>query len=184
VRFLFLDLELNQPSGKIIQVGACVADLASGQIRAEMRVFVNPGERLSPAVERLTGIAQAQVNKGECVADAYERLKGFHSAHGCEASPLTWGEDDSGVLRRELEAGRGAVDGWPFWFRSTDVRAIYVGYAISRGLAIDGGLSEAMKRLGLSFLGRRHDALADAKNTFLIAHRMLAPGAGPPGRRG
>ena len=41
-----LDLELNQPSGKIVQIGAVIGDTQTGEIVDRIRIYVNPANQL------------------------------------------------------------------------------------------------------------------------------------------
>ena len=55
-----LDLELNQPSGKIIQIGAVVGDTETGEITQRLRIYVNPGEPIAPFITELCAIANSK----------------------------------------------------------------------------------------------------------------------------
>jgi len=48
-----LDLEMNQPSGKIIQIGAVVGDTATGEVSHRLRIYVNPGESVAQMITDL-----------------------------------------------------------------------------------------------------------------------------------
>lgn len=41
-----VDLELNQPSGKIIQIGACKGNIETGEVISSFSCFVDPQEPL------------------------------------------------------------------------------------------------------------------------------------------
>ena len=56
-----LDLELNQPSGKIIQIGAVVGDTDNGDILDRYRAYVDPGEPLQQFIIDLTGITEDDI---------------------------------------------------------------------------------------------------------------------------
>lgn len=178
MRFLFLDLELNQPSRKIIQVGACVADFNSGLIVDELKLYINPKEKLNDNIVHLTGITQALVDRGVTLEIAYEKLKVLYKEHNCYSSPFTWGGDnieggdDIQILKAAM-LKKADVPDWPFGSRSNDVKTLFLGHAIANRMSSQGGLSKAMNRVGLKFIGKKHDALDDAKNTFLIAHYLL-----------
>lgn len=51
-----LDLEFNQPSGRIIQIGAVLGRISTGQLISHFETKVNPGEPLSDTIAALTGI--------------------------------------------------------------------------------------------------------------------------------
>jgi inhibitor of KinA sporulation pathway (predicted exonuclease) len=171
--FLSLDLEFNQPSRKIIQVGVCVGDFERGLIVSEERIYVNPNEIVSPYITTLTGIKQEQVNKGLTLAEAFEKVVRLHSKYNCFVNPLTWGGDDTQELKTQLEQAGLPQPNWPFGFRSIDVKTLYFGYALARKITLQSGLENSMRRVGLTFYGRKHDALDDAKNTFILARHLV-----------
>jgi inhibitor of KinA sporulation pathway (predicted exonuclease) len=168
-----LDLELNQPSGKICQIGAVVGDTITGEISQRLKIYVNPGEPIAPFITELCGITQNQIDtQGVPLAEAYLLLKDFHRRYSEFMNPVTWGGGDSETVRVQL--GFGDTDDWCFGRRWIDAKTLVVSQMIAKENAVySGGLSSAMKRFGLKFQGRKHDALDDAENTFRIYHQML-----------
>jgi DNA polymerase III alpha subunit (gram-positive type) len=57
-----MDLELNQPSRRIIQIGAVIGNIRTGEIVSRFDSKVSPNEELSPAIVRLTKIEQEEVD--------------------------------------------------------------------------------------------------------------------------
>ena len=49
-----LDLELNQPSRRIVQIGAVLGNVRTGSVVSQFDVKVDPGEPLSDAVRSCT----------------------------------------------------------------------------------------------------------------------------------
>lgn len=173
MKLICLDLELNQPSGKIIQIGAVIGDTDSGEISQRLRVYVDPGEPIAPFITDLTGITQQQIDtQGVSLKEGYNLLRAFHLQHAEFMNPVTWGGGDSQTVYDQLfETDRGD---WPFGRRWIDAKTLAVSQMIAReNKVLSGGLSSAMKRFGLKFSGRKHDALDDAENTFKIYHHML-----------
>ena len=62
-KFLALDLEMNQPSGKIIQVGIAIG---SANDRRDQYItkkwYINPNEPLDQFIIDLTGITQSDIS--------------------------------------------------------------------------------------------------------------------------
>jgi len=167
-----LDLELNQPSGKIIQIGAVIGDTQTGEITQRLRVYVDPQEALSEFIIQLTGITEADIKeKGVTLKEAYLQLKDFHLRHSSFINPLTWGGGDSQEVFDQLTS-EDRVD-WPFGRRWVDAKTLYVSECIARGLPVQGGLSKVMTKYNMKFNGRKHDAQDDAENTFRLYHEML-----------
>ena len=168
-----LDLEMNQPSGKIIQIGAVVGDTATGEVAQRLRIYVNPGEPVAPMITDLCGITQDQIDsQGISLDDAYVLLKSFHLQHSTFVNPVVWGGGDSDYLYNQLNDQVRAD--WCFGRRWIDAKTLVVSQMIAKENAVySGGLGSAMKRFGLKFQGRKHDAQDDAENTFKIYHHML-----------
>lgn len=176
MKLLALDLEMNQPSGKIIQIGACVGDLEAGTILATFSVFVNPYEQLAERITDLTGITQKQVDHGVSLLDAYLLLKQFHAQHGCFMNPVEWNGGDSILLKKQLKDEYPDFENfydWCFGRRYLDAKTLYQSYRVINGKPAAGGLARAMTKFGLAFKGAKHDARDDAVNTFRIFHKLV-----------
>ena len=166
-----LDLEMNQPSGKIIQIGAVIGDTSSGIISDRIRIYVNPGELLNPEIGNLCDISQENLDAGISLSDAYLQLKTFHK-NSDFINPVTWGGGDSQELYDQLDPN--IRENYCFGRRWIDAKTMAVTRMIAREDRVySGGLSSTMKRYGLKFQGRPHDAQTDAENTFRIYNHML-----------
>jgi inhibitor of KinA sporulation pathway (predicted exonuclease) len=169
MNLLSLDLEMNKPSGKIIQIGACVFNTISKQIVDTFCVHINPDEKLSEFIINLTGIEQEDVDRGLTLLEGYEQLKKFKEHYQCFMNPVTWGGGDSQEIYKQL----GHVENWAFGRRWIDVKTLYVTHRISNNKPVSGGLSKAMTKYGLQFKGRKHNAKDDAVNTALLYLHFL-----------
>lgn len=167
-----LDLELNQPSGKIIQIGAVIGDTQTGEVSQRLRIYVDPQEQLSDFIIELTGITETDIKeKGTTLKEAYLQLREFHLRHSTFINPLTWGGGDSQEIFNQLAPEDRSE--WPFGRRWVDAKTLYVSECIARGLPVQGGLSKVMNKYNMNFKGRKHDAQDDAENTFKLYHEML-----------
>ena len=89
---LSLDLEMNQPSNSIIQIGACIGSLATGTIVDQISIPINAQESLSPYITQLTGLTQEQVDNGLTLQQGYTKLMDMVNRHpGTWRNPLVWG---------------------------------------------------------------------------------------------
>lgn len=168
-----LDLEMNQPSGRIIQIGAVIGDVRTGEILSRFDAKVNPLEELDPRIAKLTGISAEVVAAAAPLAAAGEAFKEWLDpfAETRTLNPLTWGGGDTETLREQL----GCQDErWHFGRRWIDVKTLYAAWRMAQGKDISGGLAKAMTKLKLAFQGRKHDALDDALNTFRMYRALLA----------
>lgn len=170
MKVISLDLEMNQPSGTIIQIGAVVGDVESGEIHGRFTQFVSIDESLNPEITKLTGITEADLEYGVTLPQAYSELVQFFESHGPFWNPITWGGSDSYELRCQLD---GAYTKWIFGRRWVDAKTIYQSYCIANRKPLQGGLAKVMTKFGLRFTGRKHNALCDAENTFILYCEFL-----------
>jgi len=160
-----LDLELEQPSNKIIQIGACKFD-DSGIIDT-FCAYVKQDEPLSEYIHKLTGITDEDLNGGTTLEEAFLALVNFTS--DCDnKQAVVWGEGDMRCLREQLPP----LITWPYGRRICDVKAIHQFIGPELGLNGSGGLSKTMNKYGLSFCGRKHNATADAVNTSRLYNKF------------
>ena len=171
--FTSLDLEMNQPSGSIVQIGAVVGNIKTGEILEKLSVFVNPHEILDPFIIKLTKITQEDVDTGVTLEEAYLKLKEMHEKHACFVNVLTWGGGDSQELQSQLKKHNPNFEGWCFGRRWIDVKTLFISWRLANEKPIQGGLAKSMLKLGLKFNGRKHNALDDSVNTFLLYCKML-----------
>lgn len=172
-QFIALDLEMNQPSGKIIQIGVSIGRI--GQPHAEYltrKWYIDPGEPISAEIVALTGIDDDAIaaNAVPCARVAAE-LSELLGEHPCFINPVTWGGGDSALL---LELFRAQGIKFPhFGRRWVDVKTLYSLLQLSVGRNPAGGLSSAMGRYKLSFHGTAHRADVDAHNTLRFFFHLL-----------
>jgi inhibitor of KinA sporulation pathway (predicted exonuclease) len=171
--FLAIDLEMNQPSGKIIQIGACVGNIATGQILDKLSIFVNPGEPIVPFITELTGITDDDVRNAGTLEEAYNRVKKMHANYDCFVNPITWGGGDDRELLKQLKEENPHFEGWCFGRRHIDTKTLFVSWRFANGQPIQGGLARSMTKVGLAFRGQKHDGCDDAVNTFYMYCAML-----------
>lgn len=166
-----LDLEFNQPSKRIIQVGATAGNLQSGLIESSFVAYVNPSEPIDPRISRLTGIEQHHVDAAQNVDFVYKQLSKWVSQFdgNRHINPLTWGGGDSDSLRQAL----GENEEWIFGRRWIDAKTLFTAWRHSQSILAQGGLAKSMSKVGLRFEGQKHNALADAVNTWRIYWSLL-----------
>jgi len=56
-----LDLELNQPSRRVVQIGAVLGNVRTGEVVSQFDLKVNPGEPFSLRIAELTGISPQEI---------------------------------------------------------------------------------------------------------------------------
>lgn len=171
MNIMSLDLEFSQPEEIIIQVGVAIGDTNTGEILESRSWNIRSDAVVSQYITDLTGITQDDVtNASHTLAECYEELREMHTRHKCMRNPLTWGGGDSEALRHQLGLDE---DLFLFGRRHLDTKTLFVSRQMANSLPFVGGLKRSMGRLGMKFEGTPHRAADDARNTFLIYHRLL-----------
>lgn len=174
---------MNQPSGKIIEIGAVIGDLKTGEILSLFEILVNPSEDLDQRIKILTDINQSDVESSPNLKDAYRLFASWTRSHqSLVKSPITWGGDDAAELRKQIlhEGGLSEQEGFCLGHHSLDAKTLAVARAQIKGDEVRGGLARSLRRLGLAFQGQKHRALTDAYNTFRIYRALLSDLKGVP----
>jgi len=176
MKLLSLDLELNQPSRTIIQIGACIFNPKDAKIIAEFNRIIFTNEEIDPYITDLTRITQNDVAQGSDLKTAYLDLCKFRKKYQAHKQIITWGDGDLKLLKEQVfsvyKKNEEAFK-WDLGFRFFDTKTIYQAYRIFKEEPIKAGLASAMKNLNMSFEGLEHDALCDAKNTAKIFSQLL-----------
>ena len=170
INIMSLDLEYNQPSKTIIQVGIAIGNLKSGEILAKQCYNIKVEEQISEFIIELTGITQEDVDNGITLDEAYKYLIKAHTDFNCFRNALTWGGGDSDDLRKALGLDD---DRYLFGRRWIDAKTLFVSKCMAMDAKTQSGLAKSMVRLGLKFEGTKHNAMDDATNTFYIYRKLL-----------
>ena len=170
INILSLDMEFNQPTNTIIQVGFVIGNLKSGEILHEYESHVYTQEKIIPYITDLTKIKQEDVDNAPYLIDVYQDIKKLHKVYGCFRNCLTWGGGDSELLRSSLD-----LDNEMFVFgrRWIDAKTLFVSRCFAKGEKHQAGLAKALTRMDMKFEGTKHTAKDDAYNTFRIYRKLL-----------
>ena len=175
MKLIALDLEMNQPSNHIIQVGAVSFSYSPGKDARllevlDLKVRLPEGEVLSKEISDLTGILD--VSGGVSIQDAYDRTTKFFGEQDSYFSAVTWGQGDLYLLKSQ-----GGADKPNFWgARYIDAKTVMQTILISKGGPIKGGLNKSIENLSEVWddrFGSPHNAVADAWNTARVYCFML-----------
>ena len=179
--YIVLDMEWNQPwpgspssrkvlpvqiRGEIIQIGA-VRLTESGQVADEFQIMIKPKyyRHLNRRVSKLTGIKESRLREeGVPFPEAMERFKSWC---GEDIVFLTWGFDDIGILRENMQLFNLPTDWTGRWYN-----AQMIFNAQTDGSNSQKALKTAMEIFGIEATRPAHDALGDAYHTALICAKL------------
>jgi inhibitor of KinA sporulation pathway (predicted exonuclease) len=171
--FIALDLELNQPSNKIIQVGVAIGN--SKQLSTDYIVrkwYIDPKEPIDDFIINLTGITDSDIRSHsvshQTVAEELDQLVKEHRPW---LNAVTWGFNDCNVLRNEFEKRN--VSFKHFGGRYIDVKTVYNFLQFSQDQSPRGGLRDAMNIKQIYFDGPEHRADIDAQNTLKLFFGLM-----------
>ncbi|XP_035259762.1 ERI1 exoribonuclease 2 isoform X1 [Anguilla anguilla] len=180
----------NNYGQEIIEFPAVVLNTGNGKIESEFHTYVQPQEHpvLSKFCTELTGIRQAQVEAGVPLHICLSRFTRWiqmlqeennivlvqekvcsNTGHPCAF--VTWSDWDLGVCL-QYECKRKQIckpDIFNCWI---DLRATYKLFYNRKPKGLNGALQD----LGITFSGREHSGLDDARNTAHLAWRMITDG--------
>ena len=169
---IIFDLEANQPSSKIIEIGA-VKLLRDGGIHpSKFSQLVKIDEPLGTCdtrsgtvtITELTGITQQMLDEGGVPFKEGLRLfKEWSSSETTNILLASWGAWDCPCLRDNCEAHSLQ---YPFRGKSMDLKNIGIWMNLITGKKVKSdGLGSMMKAWGVKFEGNKHRACDDAFNT-------------------
>jgi len=181
MNYIVLDMEWNQPwpgspsskkvlpvaiRGEIIQIGA-VRVTEDQQIMDEFQILIKPKyyRHLNRRVSKLTGIKETRLRE-EGVGFA-EAMESFRAWCGENIVFLTWGFDDIGILRENLQLFGLDTDWTEKWYN-----AQMIFNAQTDGATAQKALKTAMEIFEIEATRPAHDALGDAYHTALICARL------------
>jgi inhibitor of KinA sporulation pathway (predicted exonuclease) len=156
---------------EVVQIGAVKLDTVTLEEIAEFEILVKPrlNPVLSPYLEALTGIANAEVaRRGIDFADAYTRFVAFSGT----AQTCAFGRDDLVFAENvQLYGIRNSPPAPAYmnivpWLRAHGLRPRHAG--------------DVAEAAGASLAGHKHDALFDARSVALGIRSLVAQGAANP----
>lgn len=177
MQYIILDFEWNQPwpgsyasksispvpiRGEIIQIGA-VRMLDDQTIADEFQVLIRPQyfRKLNKRVSELTGIKESKLkSEGILFQEAIERFKQWCSE---DSIFMTWGFDDSTILRENL-----CLYGYDYEWTNHWYNAQLIYNAQTDGSSSQKSLLTAMSICGIEPSRKAHDALGDAFHTAQV----------------
>lgn len=175
--FTSIDLELNKDGNKttdIIQIGAVIGNVHTGEILETLRLYVSIPTPLDPFIIQLTGITSTILDKqGTSLLEAYYKLREAHIKHNSHKMLIQWGSGDERELKEQLLDVGMPIEQWEFGRTYFNVKQMCQEIALSKKQTLQGGLKKHCNKFNVTFEGPAHDALNDAKGTFDLFCHLL-----------
>ena len=170
-----LDLEMNQPSRKIIEIGYTIGDTQTGEIFLKKGLIVNPKEQLAEFIVKLTHITQEMVDSGASLIDAYLELVKDCEKYGVSRQAVVWGGGDIRTLKDQVYHADHELMPlhWQFGYTEMNIKDVVQAILKAHQAKTQGGLAKALGKFGMSFKGVKHRAIDDSVNTFLLYVELL-----------
>ncbi|KAI3742865.1 hypothetical protein L1987_60563 [Smallanthus sonchifolius] len=171
------DKERNPHPQEIIEFPSVIVNSLTGQLEACFQTYVRPtcNQLLSDFCKDLTGIQQIQVDGGVTLSEALLRhdkwleRKGIKNAN---FAVVTWSNWDCRVML-ESECRFKKIRKPPYFNRWINLKVPFC--EVYGGAKCN--LKEAVETAGLSWQGRPHCGLDDAKNTARLLALMMHKGS-------
>lgn len=174
--FVAFDLEYNQPSHKVIQIGVAFTENLE-PVTKSFSILVNPNEAIDPYITKLTGISTFDVmQNGVTYSKALEELQSFLETRNFYTQPITWGSGDLRLLKQQAQSEGTSQEATP-WLRSTalNLQNVISFQELCKGdKAKNYSLKSACSLHKVPQATPAHDARVDAVNTlnlFLEVYR-------------
>lgn len=175
-----LDLEFTQPNCRIIEIGAVIGDVKTGEIFGEFSTLVNPGESITEYIASLTGIDDQKVARAPELPEALNRFVEFLECYPIglailkkrDKSFITWGGADLPCLT--ADAKRVGYERIFFNATAIDLSSVSALLLKAQGRPSPKGLGKNIRTFQHEeFSGDRHRALEDARNEFFLAKTIF-----------
>lgn len=175
MRFIAIDLEMEQPSNQIISVG--VAWQQDEETLDCVNFFIRPDEPLSEFIKDLTGYKGDEFNYTETRKEGFMKVREFllglqHS--GCHNEFVTWGCGDVSLLREELikeQISPNFVSK-----RFIDLKTLLLMERVYDGKSVNNrmALKTAMSDYKVKGSGTAHNSMYDAYDTLDVFCKFTA----------
>jgi len=169
-----IDLEMNQPSGTIIQIGAVVYDRFGGipDPSNEQKNFnrvCNPGELPSPFITELTGISRKDVEEAQPLHAALKAFWKWLDKACCGRKIGAWGNDVEDLMKASRHYKIPFQTG-----KILDVKQFVNMHShIKHGTPFKMGLKNAVAVYCDDKMTQHHDAWSDALDTVRVLTKVI-----------
>lgn len=179
-KYVALDLEMEQPSGEIIQVGVAWLDAETGVLDSK-NFYITPSQCVSEFIRDLTGITDDDFdwskNRRQCYSEFTEFMRSIVDRKTYREY-ITWGGGDVHTLAKDIsflsQSTELDLNTVLSSRRHTDVKTLVLYETVCAGRSVSSvSLSSALRAHNVVTRGRSHDAGDDAYNTLYLFLNMV-----------
>lgn len=155
------DLECNQPSGKIIEIGAVYLTRDLTGIASEFQAYVHPNEDISEYIINLCGLKSDHLAKIQSASALPEVCQEFYTWATQKTKNIvlaSWGNFDVAELHVQYPE-------CPFRKKSIDIKSIAAWECARMGIKTEHSLSAVCKETHVKIEQPIHRGLPDARTT-------------------
>lgn len=166
-KYFIFDLEMNQPSNTIIEIGYVVGD-KKGKIYENESVYVRVEEEITPYITELTGISNTTTDMLGIHPDAVaKKINGIIERHNTSLKAVTWGAGDVRALLSQYPE-------ISLHNRYLDMKTLYQMECIATNESMQSGLFKAASKRHIDTgTIMAHRAKDDAYVTYLLFVQYL-----------
>ncbi len=167
---IIFDVESNQPSGKIIEIGAVRLSRTFVLETPGFQSFVNPQEPITKDIIELCQLDQDTLNKIENSPNITAVVKDMYTwgtQTGKNVCLASWGNYDVSELHRQAPTCQ-------FRRKAIDIKSILAWESARYGLKTTNSLSASCDVFGVSILKPQHRAYPDALTTAKLLQEVWA----------
>lgn len=175
--FIALDLEMEQPSSQIIQIGISYVEEASSLVVRKV-FYITPDEPLSAFIQNLTGITNNDFDWNKSREECYREFTDelfciFESVNKPFREFITWGSGDVAALKADIIKYK--QTSCMSLNRFTDVKSLVLFDRLVSNKKVSHrvSLKSALADYKIAISGNAHDAGWDAYNTLMLFHALL-----------
>lgn len=167
---IILDLEANQPSSKIIEIGAVKLLRDNGIHPDKFQTFIKIDEPLDKFIINLTNITEKDLKNAPEFIEAFNLFENWCHKESKNILLASWGNWDIPLLRKHCEDNNIK---YPFRGKTMDIKSVVVFLSMFFGRKLNSdGLGKALKTWEVKFKGQKHRAVDDAYNTALLIQKI------------
>lgn len=156
----------DKQKSEIIEIGVAAIDIKNKSITETESIMISPvSSTVSEFCTKLTGHTQKDVEQGTSLADACKILKKKYTVNNRVWA--SWGDYDRVQFARDCEDKLIKV---PFNRRHINAKTLF---ALRNKLDFELPVGAALEKMNMSFEGRPHKGVDDAKNIARILMEVL-----------